>query len=152
MNKELLKQYAERYETEEFLNGDPSWFMHQVSGDENQEGDTELILTGTCLGSCTLLKVRLRIPYTLTQQLCETAGVIGLFESIALEGLSDLGITLTICLTSHSQIHTDLTALTIEVVAQVINHFLTYTLGFAVANLMNSGISHVGIVLQFREL
>ena len=37
MNKELLKQYAEQYETAEFLNGDPSWFMHQVSGDENQE-------------------------------------------------------------------------------------------------------------------
>ena len=37
MNKELLKQYAEQYETMEFLNGDPSWFMHQVSGDENQE-------------------------------------------------------------------------------------------------------------------
>jgi uncharacterized protein (TIGR02757 family) len=37
MNKELLKQYAEQYETMKFLDGDPSWFMHQVSGDENQE-------------------------------------------------------------------------------------------------------------------
>lgn len=32
-----LKQYAEEYETAEFINGDPSWFMHQVSGDKNQE-------------------------------------------------------------------------------------------------------------------
>ena len=29
--------YAEQYETKDFLNGDPSWFMHQVSGHYNQE-------------------------------------------------------------------------------------------------------------------
>ena len=33
----LLRQYAERYETAEFLNGDPSWWMHQVDGDGNRE-------------------------------------------------------------------------------------------------------------------
>lgn len=32
-----LIEYAERYETVEFLQGDPSWFMHQVSGKENRE-------------------------------------------------------------------------------------------------------------------
>lgn len=32
-----LRRYAARYETEEFLQGDPSWFMHQVEGAENQE-------------------------------------------------------------------------------------------------------------------
>ena len=26
----LLRSYAARYETADFLNGDPSWFMHQV--------------------------------------------------------------------------------------------------------------------------
>ncbi len=30
-------EYAERYETEEFMEGDPSRFMHQVEGDENRE-------------------------------------------------------------------------------------------------------------------
>lgn len=35
--KTLLIGYAEKYETEEFINGDPSWFMHQVTGTENQE-------------------------------------------------------------------------------------------------------------------
>ena len=35
--RELLKQYAEKYETADFINGDPSWFMHQVSGAKNQE-------------------------------------------------------------------------------------------------------------------
>lgn len=33
----LLRLYAERYETAEFINGDPSWFMHQVKGADNQE-------------------------------------------------------------------------------------------------------------------
>ena len=32
-----LVGYADRYETPRFLDGDPSWFMHQVSGAANQE-------------------------------------------------------------------------------------------------------------------
>ena len=32
-----LIQFAEKYETAEFLPGDPSWFMHQVTGRRNQE-------------------------------------------------------------------------------------------------------------------
>ena len=35
--KTLLRLYADRYETPGFLNGDPSFYMHQVSGDENRE-------------------------------------------------------------------------------------------------------------------
>lgn len=35
--QELLRDYAERYETADFLTGDPSWFMHQVQGRENKE-------------------------------------------------------------------------------------------------------------------
>lgn len=34
---ELLRGLAEKYETEGFLTGDPSWFMHQVQNDVNQE-------------------------------------------------------------------------------------------------------------------
>ena len=34
---ETLVRYARQYETEEFIQGDPSWFMHQVEGCENQE-------------------------------------------------------------------------------------------------------------------
>ncbi len=33
----LLRQLSEKYETAAFLNGDPSWFMHQVKGKDNQE-------------------------------------------------------------------------------------------------------------------
>ncbi|MGN0281691.1 MAG: TIGR02757 family protein [Prevotella sp.] len=32
-----LRLYADRYETRDFINGDPSWFMHQVKGRANQE-------------------------------------------------------------------------------------------------------------------
>ncbi len=35
--KEELIRLAEKYETIDFLNGDPSWFMHQVEGKRNQE-------------------------------------------------------------------------------------------------------------------
>ncbi|MCH4183354.1 MAG: TIGR02757 family protein [Prevotella sp.] len=35
--KEMLVKYANQYETKDFQNGDPSWFMHQVNGLQNQE-------------------------------------------------------------------------------------------------------------------
>lgn len=34
---ELLRTLADKFETKEFLIGDPSWFMHQVNGVSNQE-------------------------------------------------------------------------------------------------------------------
>ena len=33
----VLRSYAEKYETASFIEGDPSWFIHQVSGKANQE-------------------------------------------------------------------------------------------------------------------
>lgn len=36
-NEQLLRQYAEKYETDSFLDEDPSRFMHQVKGIKNQE-------------------------------------------------------------------------------------------------------------------
>lgn len=33
----MLKALADKYERKEFLDGDPSWFMHQVEGDTNRE-------------------------------------------------------------------------------------------------------------------
>lgn len=35
--KVLLRQLADRYETADFIVGDPSWFMHQVSDAKDQE-------------------------------------------------------------------------------------------------------------------
>lgn len=34
---DLLRKYADRYENQDFIKGDPSWFMHQVNGSLNQE-------------------------------------------------------------------------------------------------------------------
>ena len=34
---QTLAAYAQRYESEDFLHGDPSWFIHQVEGRDNQE-------------------------------------------------------------------------------------------------------------------
>jgi len=35
--RDTLIKYADRYENSDFIIGDPSWFMHQVTGDSNQE-------------------------------------------------------------------------------------------------------------------
>ena len=35
--KDMLRRYASIYETASFLDGDPSWFMHQVKGSANRE-------------------------------------------------------------------------------------------------------------------
>ena len=78
--------------------------------------NAELILASASLGSGTLLQVSLRIPYALTQQFSETRSMISLFESIALKCLCNLGIAFSVCLTSHSKIHTNLTTLTIEMI------------------------------------
>lgn len=48
--RRLLARYAERYETEDFLQGDPSWFMHQVAGDANREA-TAFVASGLSFGS-----------------------------------------------------------------------------------------------------
>ena len=44
--RELLIGYADQYETQDFLNGDPSWFMHQVVGVPDQE---VMALLASCL-------------------------------------------------------------------------------------------------------
>ena len=111
-------------------------------------GNTELILASTSLCSSALLQIRLCIPYALTQQLSKLGSMLSLLESVALESLGDLGITFAVGLTTHSQIHTNLTTLTVEVVTQVVDHLLTYTLGLTVTNLMNSSERHLTIVLH----
>ena len=48
--RELLIRLAERYETAEFIVGDPSWWMHQVQGTRNQEA-TAFVASGLSYGS-----------------------------------------------------------------------------------------------------
>ena len=44
--KRLLRRLAAKYETTDFLNGDPSWFMHQVDGAANREA---MAFVASCL-------------------------------------------------------------------------------------------------------
>ena len=48
--RELLILLADRYETAEFIVGDPSWWMHQVQGTRNQEA-TAFVASGLSYGS-----------------------------------------------------------------------------------------------------
>ncbi len=45
-----LRAYADRYETASFIEGDPSWFMHQVRGSENKEA-TAFVASALSFGS-----------------------------------------------------------------------------------------------------
>lgn len=48
--RELLIHLAERYETRHFIEGDPSWWMHQVEGVRNQEA-TAFVASALSYGS-----------------------------------------------------------------------------------------------------
>ncbi len=48
--RKLLIRLADRYETAEFITGDPSWWMHQVQGSRNQEA-TAFVASGLSYGS-----------------------------------------------------------------------------------------------------
>ena len=50
--------------------------------------------------------------------------MLSLFPSIALEGISHLGIALAIGLTAHSQIHTYFSALAHKMSIQILDHLL----------------------------
>ena len=64
---EMLIGYAQRYETEAFLTGDPSWFMHQVTGDANRE-------TMAFLASCLSYGSRSQFMPKIQQLLDSAAG------------------------------------------------------------------------------
>ena len=48
--RELLIRLADRYETPQFIVGDPSWWMHQVQGTLNQEA-TAFVASALSYGS-----------------------------------------------------------------------------------------------------
>ena len=74
----------------------------------SQLSDAELVLASTLLGSDASLEIALSVAQYLAQELSETASVVSLLVSIALVSLCYLRIALTVGLTSHSEIHTNL--------------------------------------------
>ncbi len=91
--------------------------------------DAHLVGIGTCLGSHTLFKVGLGIPYHLTEKFGKLCSMLGFLKSITLESLGYFGITLTVGLTRHCKIHTHLGALAVEVSGKVLDHLVVRTLG-----------------------
>ena len=57
--EQMLTRYAAQYENADFLIGDPSWFMHQVRGQENQEA-MAFIASALSYGSCQQFMARIR--------------------------------------------------------------------------------------------
>lgn len=114
-------------------------------------GDGELAFAGTGLGLVTLLKVGLGVPDNVTEKLCELGCVLRLFESVPLEGLRDLRIALTLGLTAHSEIHSDLRALTVEMILETLDNFLVlYT---AVTDVVLAGpLWLAALILDLNEL
>ena len=86
-------------------------------------GNAHLVGVGTGFGCHALFEVGLGVPDAFAKEFGEFCGVLGLFESIALEGLGDFGITFAVGLTRHSQIHADFAAFAVEMGCQVSDHF-----------------------------
>ena len=57
--RQLLRTLADRYETAGFIDGDPSWFMHQVDGDGNREA-TAFVASCLSYGSRTQFMPRIQ--------------------------------------------------------------------------------------------
>ena len=78
-------------------------------------GSLELVGGSSLLSSHTHLDVGLGVVEdALAEELTIACSVASLLVSVVLEGAGNLGIALTIGLASHSEVHTDLTALTGE--------------------------------------
>ena len=92
--------------------------------------NTLLVFASTRFGIHSLFEVSFGIPYTVTQQFSELRSVFCFFPSITLESFSYFGITFTVSLTAHSQIHTYFCTFTHEVVVQVFNHFIITTFSY----------------------
>ncbi len=92
----------------------------------SESRDTFLVFASTVLSCNSLLKIGLGIPDALTEELCELGGMLSLFESVSLESLCDLRISLSVCLTAHCKVHSDLSALTVEVCSESFDDLRIY--------------------------
>ena len=97
-------------------------------------GNVQFASSGATFSLGTLLQVGLGVPYHVTNQLAELGSMLGLFQCIATECLTDFRITLAVCLTGHSQIHTHLGAFALKMGLQASHNLLRAALGYT--NLM----------------
>ena len=89
-------------------------------------GEVQFALAGTGLCVSPLLEVCLGVPDNLSKKLCELGGVLCLLKGIAPEGGGDSRVALAVCLPAHCQVHTNLRALSVEVVAESLHYFSVF--------------------------
>lgn len=116
-------------------------------------GNAELVLASTSLCAHTLLEVCFGVPYYVAEQLSKLGSVLCLFPCVTLESVSYLWVTLTVSLTAHGQIHTNLCALAIEVSVEVLYHFFVNAvfLGYTDNMLLNE-LEWTVVILKLLEL
>ena len=90
-----------------------------------------IFLAGTAFSDHALVEVGLGVPHHVAQQFGELGAVFGLFKSVALEGLGNLGVAFAVGLAAHGQIHADLGGLSHVVGVEVLDHVLTGAFGDA---------------------
>ena len=95
-------------------------------------GDIQFVLASSGFCHHTFLKVGLGVPNNLTEQLGEQRCMICFFVSIFTESCSNLRITFTVSLTSHSQVLTYLGAFSHKVSTQtIVDNRILYIFSYA---------------------
>ena len=89
-------------------------------------GNCQLALAGTGFRHHSLVQVGLGVPDNLSEELGELGCVLCLLESVALEGIGNLRVSLALRLAAHCQVHSNLGAFSVEVVTQALHYFLVF--------------------------
>ena len=131
-----------------FVNGVVDGVVAELLG---SGGDGKLAFAGSGLGLIALLKVGLGVPDNVTEKFGELGGVLSLLESVPLERLCDLRVALTLGLAAHREVHSDLRALSVEMIPQTLDNFLVFYL--SVTDVMLAGPLRLAtLILDLNEL
>ena len=97
----------------------------------SQSCDPHLVLARSLLSKHSLLNVSLCVPYALSEELSELSCMLSLLPCISLECLCDLRITLSVCLTAHSEVHSYLRALSSKVITKTLKDLRINSLSYS---------------------
>ena len=113
-----------------------------------QRCDTFFVLAGSGFGIHTFENIGLGVPNDFAQQFGEFGCMFSLFPCIAFECICNFGITFTIGLTAHCQIHTNFGALSHKVILQTLKNLGINTFG----NAYNMFVNKLQIAFLFYDL
>ena len=111
-----------------FVNGVVDGVIAQLLG---LGGNGQFAFAGAGFGLVALLEVGLGVPHHLADELGELGGVLGLFESVALEGLGNFRIAFALGLAAHRKVHAHFGAFGLEVMLQAGPYLRVAALGYA---------------------